>query len=118
MLARPQCRPGGSLASVLRLCLTAGIAVDPRHLSLVADYMCFEGVYKPLNRFGIQSNSSPLQQMTFETSFQFLKQATMMGQCRAGARPASWPSHGDLSTAPCMQGQAQGRGWQQMGRPS
>lgn len=58
-----------------------GIAVDPRHLSLVADYMCFEGVYKPLNRFGIQSNSSPLQQMTFETSFQFLKQATMMGAC-------------------------------------
>lgn len=57
-----------------------GIAVDPRHLSLVADYMCFEGVYKPLNRFGIRSNSSPLQQMTFETSFQFLKQATMMGQ--------------------------------------
>nr|KAF6430073.1 RNA polymerase I subunit A [Molossus molossus] len=56
-----------------------GIAVDPRHLSLVADYMCFEGVYKPLNRFGIQSNSSPLQQMTFETSFQFLKQATMLG---------------------------------------
>lgn len=54
--------------------------MDPRHLSLVADYMCFEGVYKPLNRFGIQSNSSPLQQMTFETSFQFLKQATMMGQ--------------------------------------
>lgn len=50
--------------------------------------MCFEGVYKPLNRFGIQSNSSPLQQMTFETSFQFLKQATVMGQC-AGRCP--WP---------------------------
>lgn len=46
--------------------------------------MCFEGVYKPLNRFGIQSNSSPLQQMTFETSFQFLKQATMLGQCGQG----------------------------------
>ncbi|KAJ7408439.1 DNA-directed RNA polymerase I subunit RPA1 [Willisornis vidua] len=56
-----------------------GIAVDPRHLSLVADYMCFEGIYKPLNRFGIQSNSSPLQQMTFETSYKFLKEATMMG---------------------------------------
>uniref|UniRef100_A0A8B9PGK6 DNA-directed RNA polymerase subunit n=1 Tax=Apteryx owenii TaxID=8824 RepID=A0A8B9PGK6_APTOW len=56
-----------------------GIVVDPRHLSLVADYMCFEGVYKPLNRFGIQSNSSPLQQMTFETSYKFLKEATMMG---------------------------------------
>lgn len=57
-----------------------GIAVDPRHLSLVADYMCFEGFYKPLNRFGIQSNSSPLQQMTFETSYKFLKEATMMGK--------------------------------------
>ncbi|XP_026503885.1 DNA-directed RNA polymerase I subunit RPA1 [Terrapene carolina triunguis] len=56
-----------------------GIVVDPRHLSLVADYMCFEGVYKPLNRFGMQSNSSPLQQMTFETSYKFLKEATMMG---------------------------------------
>ncbi|NXV42513.1 RPA1 polymerase, partial [Uria aalge] len=56
-----------------------GIAVDPRHLSLVADYMCFEGLYKPLNRLGIQSNSSPLQQMTFETAFKFLKEATMMG---------------------------------------
>ncbi|XP_066505483.1 DNA-directed RNA polymerase I subunit RPA1 [Hoplias malabaricus] len=58
-----------------------GIEVDPRHLSLVADYMCFEGVYKPLNRLGIQSNSSPLQQMTFETSYKFLKQATMLGSC-------------------------------------
>lgn len=45
----------------------------------MADYMCFEGVYKPLNRFGMQSNSSPLQQMTFETSYKFLKQATMLG---------------------------------------
>lgn len=56
-----------------------GIEVDPRHLSLVADYMCFEGVYKPLNRHAIVSNSSPLQQMTFETSYKFLKQATMLG---------------------------------------
>lgn len=54
--------------------------MDPRHLSLVADYMCFEGVYKPLNRHAIQSNSSPLQQMTFETSYKFLKQATMLGE--------------------------------------
>ncbi|XP_042331247.1 DNA-directed RNA polymerase I subunit RPA1 [Sceloporus undulatus] len=56
-----------------------GIVVDPRHLSLVADYMCFEGIYKPLNRYGIQSSSSPLQQMTFETSYKFLKEATMLG---------------------------------------
>lgn len=79
---------GGAVREPLPQCIlpdvaahVTGIAVDPRHLSLVADYMCFEGVYKPLNRFGIQSSSSPLQQMTFETSFQFLKQATMLGQC-------------------------------------
>ncbi|KAM9375680.1 DNA-directed RNA polymerase I subunit RPA1 [Pholidichthys leucotaenia] len=56
-----------------------GIEVDSRHLSLVADYMCFEGVYKPLNRHAITSNSSPLQQMTFETSYKFLKEATILG---------------------------------------
>uniref|UniRef100_A0A8D0GJX2 DNA-directed RNA polymerase subunit n=1 Tax=Sphenodon punctatus TaxID=8508 RepID=A0A8D0GJX2_SPHPU len=56
-----------------------GIVVDPRHLSLVADYMCFEGVYKPLNRCSMQSNPSPLQQMTFETSYKFLKEAAMLG---------------------------------------
>ncbi|KAM9329754.1 DNA-directed RNA polymerase I subunit RPA1 [Gastrophryne carolinensis] len=56
-----------------------GIEVDPRHLSLVADYMCFEGTYRPLNRYGMQSNSSPFQQMTFETSYKFLKDATMAG---------------------------------------
>ncbi|KAM3939452.1 DNA-directed RNA polymerase I subunit RPA1 [Leptodactylus fuscus] len=56
-----------------------GIEVDPRHLSLVSDYMCFEGTYRPLSRFGIQSNSSPFQQMTFETSYKFLKDATLSG---------------------------------------
>ncbi|OCT99221.1 hypothetical protein XELAEV_18005008mg [Xenopus laevis] len=56
-----------------------GIEVDPRHLSLVADYMCFEGTYRPLNRIGMQSSSSPFQQMTFETSYKFLKDATMNG---------------------------------------
>ncbi|XP_048459016.1 DNA-directed RNA polymerase I subunit RPA1 [Rhincodon typus] len=56
-----------------------GIEVDPRHLSLVADYMCFDGSYKPFNRIGMQSSSSPLQQMTFETSYKFLKHAAMLG---------------------------------------
>jgi hypothetical protein len=27
-----------------------GIEVNPRHLSLVADYMTFDGTYKPFNR--------------------------------------------------------------------
>jgi DNA-directed RNA polymerase I subunit RPA1 len=31
-----------------------GICVDPRHLGLLADYMTFDGSYKPLNRAGIE----------------------------------------------------------------
>ena len=36
-----------------------GIAVDERHLGLIADYMTHEGGYKPLNRNGIES-AAPL----------------------------------------------------------
>jgi DNA-directed RNA polymerase I subunit RPA1 len=56
-----------------------GINVDYRHLSLIADYMTFEGVYKPFNRIGIKSNSSPLQKMSFETCLQFFKDACLYG---------------------------------------
>ena len=53
--------------------------MDYRHLSLIADYMTFEGSYKPFNRNGISSNTSPLQKMTFETSMNFLKSAIVHG---------------------------------------
>ena len=36
-----------------------GIAVDPRHLSLIADYMTFLGSYRPMNRIGIDSSPCP-----------------------------------------------------------
>ena len=54
-----------------------GIAVDPRHLGLIADYMTHEGAYKPLNRAGIASCASPLLKMSFETTMQFLNEATL-----------------------------------------
>ncbi|KAF6210828.1 hypothetical protein GE061_013939 [Apolygus lucorum] len=54
-----------------------GITVDPRHLTLVADYMTFDGVYRPMNRVGMEGGSSPLQQMSFETSLGFLKSAVL-----------------------------------------
>lgn len=55
------------------------ITVDHRHLSLIADYMTFEGTYKPFNRIGLESHSSPLQKMSFETTMHFLKMATITG---------------------------------------
>ncbi|XP_063826212.1 DNA-directed RNA polymerase I subunit RPA1 [Ostrinia nubilalis] len=54
-----------------------GIIVDPRHLSLVADYMTFNGVFEPMSRKGMESSTSPLQQMSFESSLIFLKDAVI-----------------------------------------
>ncbi|EJD52444.1 beta and beta-prime subunits of DNA dependent RNA-polymerase [Auricularia subglabra TFB-10046 SS5] len=55
------------------------IDVDRRHLELIADYMTFEGGYKPFNRQGISNNSSPLLKASFETTVAFLTDATLHG---------------------------------------
>jgi len=57
-----------------------GISVDRRHLSLIADYMTFEGGYKPFNRMGIASNPSPFVSMSYETTMSFLTSATLNGE--------------------------------------
>jgi DNA-directed RNA polymerase I subunit RPA1 len=57
-----------------------GITVDPRHLSLIADYMTFDGTIKPLNRKGIESSASTFQQVSFESALSFLKNAAMQGR--------------------------------------
>ncbi|KAJ9118268.1 hypothetical protein QFC22_004179 [Naganishia vaughanmartiniae] len=56
-----------------------GIAVDYRHLTIVADYMTQEGAYKPFNRTGIATKSSPLLKASFETTAAFLSDATLHG---------------------------------------
>lgn len=56
-----------------------GIEVDPRHLSLIADYMTFSGGYTAMNRNGMKEMSSPFLQMSFETTAQFLTQAALTG---------------------------------------
>uniref|UniRef100_T1PI48 DNA-directed RNA polymerase n=1 Tax=Musca domestica TaxID=7370 RepID=T1PI48_MUSDO len=56
-----------------------GITVDRRHLSLIADYMTFDGTFQPLSRKGMEHSASPLQQMSFESCLQFLKNAAGMG---------------------------------------
>ena len=53
-----------------------GIAVDFRHMSLVADHMSFSGELRPMSRMGIQHAQSPLLKMSFETSMNFLIQAS------------------------------------------
>ena len=66
-----------------------GIDINPRHLSLIADYMTFDGSYKPFNRIGIENNPSPFQQMTFETAIGFLRSATLSGKSDSLDSPSS-----------------------------
>ena len=66
-----------------------GINVDPRHLGLLADYMTFNGGYRPLNRMGINSNPSPFQKISFETSMNFMLDASLFGDVDHMTSPSS-----------------------------
>eukprot|EP00056_Hartaetosiga_gracilis_P012015 m.186966 g.186966 ORF g.186966 m.186966 type:complete len:365 (+) comp13622_c2_seq4:122-1216(+) len=56
-----------------------GISVDFRHLSVIADYMTFEGTFRGMNRITMRSNVSPFTQMSFESTVDFLKRAVVEG---------------------------------------
>ncbi|BFZ55031.1 hypothetical protein PYCC9005_002069 [Savitreella phatthalungensis] len=66
-----------------------GIGVDRRHLSLIADYMTFDGGYRPFNRMGIESNPSPFLKMTYETTCTFLTQAALHGDTDTLQNPSA-----------------------------
>ncbi|KAF9582603.1 hypothetical protein BGW38_010985 [Lunasporangiospora selenospora] len=66
-----------------------GIDVDRRHLTLIADYMTFESGFKPFNRMGIESSTSPFLKMSFERTCHFLTQATLHGDFDALDSPSA-----------------------------
>jgi DNA-directed RNA polymerase I subunit RPA1 len=66
-----------------------GISVDIRHLNLIADIMTRGGGYTPFNRQGMRSSVSPLMKMSFETTCQFLKDATLEGDVDDLTSPSS-----------------------------
>ena len=56
-----------------------GIKIDKRHLSLVSDYMTFEGGIRPFNRTGMKLSTSPVLQMSYESTFLYLSNAVLHG---------------------------------------
>lgn len=56
-----------------------GISVEYHHLVLIAEYVTYEGKYKPFNRIGMESSSSPFQKMSFETTMHFLRGTAVSG---------------------------------------
>jgi DNA-directed RNA polymerase I subunit RPA1 len=57
-----------------------GITVDNRHLTLIADFMTFDGGFKAMNRGGMADVSSPFLQMSFETTAGFMTEASLFGR--------------------------------------
>lgn len=56
-----------------------GIEVDPRHLSLIADYMTYSGSIRGMNRMSMVASASPFQQMSYESTIHYLKSAVIKG---------------------------------------
>ncbi|KAI3942205.1 hypothetical protein MKW98_003804 [Papaver atlanticum] len=56
------------------------IAVDIRHLYLIADYMTHEGGIRPFSRYGLAGSISPFSKMTFETASKFIVDAAYHGE--------------------------------------
>lgn len=66
-----------------------GIGVDFRHLALLADYMTYDGGYKPFNRTGLSGSPSPLLRASFETTASILAEAALYGDFDDMKSPAS-----------------------------
>ncbi|QSL66373.1 hypothetical protein MERGE_000751 [Pneumocystis wakefieldiae] len=67
------------ISEIHKLFKVYGIVIDVRHLALISDYMTMDGSYKAFNRSSISSNVSPFLKMSFETTCNFLQEATLYG---------------------------------------
>mmetsp|Transcript_317 Transcript_317/g.575 ORF Transcript_317/g.575 Transcript_317/m.575 type:complete len:262 (+) Transcript_317:3-788(+) len=66
-----------------------GISVDVRHLMLIADYMTFDGGYKPMNRRGMADGSSAFLKMSFETTAAFMTDAARAAETERLMSPSA-----------------------------
>lgn len=66
-----------------------GISINPRHLTLIADYMTNLGDYRGCNYSGIRSNPSSLLKLSFERTSQLIQEAVVNGNYDSMRSPAS-----------------------------
>lgn len=57
------------------------ISVSFRHLDLIADMMTRQGTYLAFNRQGMETSTSSLMKMSYETTCQFLTKAVLDNEC-------------------------------------
>ena len=70
--------------------------VDPRHISVVADYMTQNGEFQPLNRMDLGEAASLFQRMGFGTVSGFLRKAAIEGMEDSISGPSAAISVGDI----------------------
>lgn len=66
-----------------------GISVDKRHLSLISDFMTFNGDYRAFNRIGMEESSSPFLKMSYETTMKYLVAACQTNETDDMSAPSS-----------------------------
>ena len=66
-----------------------GISVDKRHLSLIGDFMSFNGDYRAFNRIGMEESSSPFLKMSYETTMKYLVSASQANERDDMSAPSS-----------------------------
>jgi DNA-directed RNA polymerase I subunit RPA1 len=66
-----------------------GIEVNYRHLTLVSDFITFNGEYRPFNRIGMEESSSPFLKMSFETTMKYLINSCMTKDVDNMSTPSS-----------------------------
>lgn len=74
-----ECGRACIVGELARVFAVYGITVDFRHLSLIADAMTASGEFRAFSRLGMSHHSSPLLQMSFETSIKFLTEGVERG---------------------------------------
>lgn len=66
-----------------------GIEVDYRHLSLIADFVTFNGDYRAFNRIGMEESTSPFLKMSYETTMKYMIQSSIAKDTDMLESPAS-----------------------------
>jgi len=66
-----------------------GIEVNYRHLSLIGDFMTFNGEYRAFNRIGMEESSSPFLKMSFETTMKYLVNSCLIKDTDDMSTPSS-----------------------------
>ena len=66
-----------------------GISVDYRHISLIGDFMTFNGDYRAFNRIGMEESSSPFLKMSYETTMKYLVNSAQAQETDDMSAPSS-----------------------------